>query len=63
MVTIKPNWIYGHCTSVEKVGGLTGHPGILVRALLMEAKHLEAPHYPCTTCRVVLGSDTIININ
>ena len=55
--------IYGCCLFHEKVGGLTGHPGLQAGALFVEAKHPEPPHYLCTTRQVVLGSNFVINTN
>ena len=60
MVMIKTNWIYGHCASVQKVGGLTGRLRLQDGELLMGAKHPNPLHYPCTTRRVVLVSGIII---
>ena len=53
--------IYSYYLFHQKIGGLIGHPGLQAGALFVEAKHLDPPHYLCTTCRVVLGSGMVIN--
>ena len=55
--------ICGCCLFHQKVGDLTGRPGLQASALFMEAKHLETPYYLCTMHRVVLGSVFFINTN